>query len=118
MTFIPIPNSGTMVLGVHAGHNADKKGVMKWLIWTILGGLAFLSCQAWEWTHLHHEGAWGGSNPFMNADGTQSSTNFTNFFFIINGFHGFHVFSVLIINIFMLIMALKGTFDQKSYYLM
>jgi cytochrome c oxidase subunit 3 len=52
MTFILIISSVTMVLAVHAGHNGDKKGVMKWLIWTIIGGLAFLSCQAWEWHHL------------------------------------------------------------------
>jgi cytochrome c oxidase subunit 3 len=25
---------------------------MKWLFWTIIGGLAFLGCQAWEWHHL------------------------------------------------------------------
>jgi len=25
---------------------------MKWIFWTIIGGLAFLSCQAWEWHHL------------------------------------------------------------------
>jgi cytochrome c oxidase subunit 3 len=41
-----------MVLAVHEGHNMNKKGVEKWLIFTILGGLAFLGCQAWEWTHL------------------------------------------------------------------
>ena len=70
---------------------------------TILGGLAFLGCQAWEWTHLHGEGAWWGRNPFPNTDGTQSTTNFTNFFFTITGFHGFHVFSGVIINIIMLI---------------
>lgn len=52
MTFILIISSVTMVLAVHAGHNNDKKGVIKWLIWTIIGGLAFLSCQAWEWHHL------------------------------------------------------------------
>jgi Heme/copper-type cytochrome/quinol oxidase, subunit 3 len=52
MTFILIISSVTMVLAVHAGHNRDKKGVEKWLIWTIIGGLAFLSCQAWEWHHL------------------------------------------------------------------
>ena len=22
------------------------------MIWTIVGGFAFLACQAWEWTHL------------------------------------------------------------------
>jgi cytochrome c oxidase subunit III len=52
MTFILIISSVTMVLAVHAGHNNDKKGVVKWLIWTIIGGAAFLACQAWEWTHL------------------------------------------------------------------
>src|SRR3954463_13521722 len=52
MTFILILSSVTMVLAVHEGHNMNRKGVEKWMIFTILGGLAFLSCQAWEWTHL------------------------------------------------------------------
>jgi cytochrome c oxidase subunit III len=52
MTFILIMSSVTMVLAVHEGHHGNKKGVVKWLGWTILGGFAFLSCQAWEWTHL------------------------------------------------------------------
>jgi cytochrome c oxidase subunit III len=52
MTFILIISSVTMVLAVHAGHKGDKKAVVKWLFWTIIGGLAFLGCQAWEWTHM------------------------------------------------------------------
>ena len=52
MTFILIMSSVTMVLAVHAGHHGDRKGVVKWLAWTIVGGFAFLACQAWEWTHL------------------------------------------------------------------
>ncbi len=52
MTFILIFSSVTMVLAVHEGHRMNKKGVEKWLFLTILGGLAFLGCQAWEWTHL------------------------------------------------------------------
>lgn len=52
MTFILIMSSVTMVLAVHAGHHNDKKGVVKWLFWTVIGGFAFLACQAWEWTHL------------------------------------------------------------------
>jgi cytochrome c oxidase subunit III len=118
MTFILIMSSVTMVLAVHEGHHMNKYGVVKWLGWTILGGIAFLSCQAWEWTHLYHEGAWWGRNPFMNSDGTQSSTNFTNFFFTITGFHGFHVFSGVVINIIMLIKALRGDFDKRGHYLM
>jgi cytochrome c oxidase subunit 3 len=118
MTFILILSSVTMVLAVHEGHNMNRKGVAKYLFLTILGGLAFLGCQAWEWTHLHHEGAWWGSNPFPNADGSTSTTNFTNFFFTITGFHGFHVFSGVVINIIMLIMTLKNKFEERGHYLM
>src|SRR5450631_1375124 len=118
MTFILIMSSVTMVLAVGAGHSNDKKKVMFYMFLTILGGLAFLGCQAWEWTHMHSEGAWWGSNPFLNIDGTQSTTNFSNFFFTITGFHGFHVFSCVIINIIMLIKTLRGYFDLKGHYLM
>jgi cytochrome c oxidase subunit 3 len=118
MTFILIMSSVTMVLAVHEGHLMNKKGVVNWLAWTVLGGLAFLGCQAWEWTHLFQEGAWWGRNPFPNADGSISTTNFTNFFFTITGFHGFHVFSGVIINVIMLFMAMGGTFDRRGHYLM
>jgi cytochrome c oxidase subunit 3 len=116
MTFILIMSSVTMVLAVAAGHNNDRAGVNKWMVWTIIGGIAFLSCQAWEWNHLYHQGAWWGSNPFVNFDGTKASTNFTNFFFTITGFHGFHVFSGVIINIIMLIMSYTGVFDRRGHY--
>ncbi len=52
MTFILIFSSVTMVLAVHEGHKMNKKGVEKYMVLTIIGGLAFLGCQAWEWTHL------------------------------------------------------------------
>src|SRR6188474_2183651 len=52
MTFILIMSSVTMVLAVEAGHRMDRKAVEKWMLWTILGGITFLSCQAWEWTHF------------------------------------------------------------------
>jgi cytochrome c oxidase subunit III len=118
MTFILIMSSVTMVLAVAAGHNNDRKAVTKWMILTIIGGLAFLSCQAWEWTHLHGEGAWWGRNPFLNSDGSKATTNFTNFFFTITGFHGFHVLSGVVINIIMLIKNLRGDFDKRGHYLM
>lgn len=59
MTFILIISSVTMVLAVEAGHRMDKKGVVKWLGLTILGGFFFLGSQAWEWSHFIH-GSGGG----------------------------------------------------------
>jgi cytochrome c oxidase subunit III len=52
MTFILIVSSVTMVRAVQEGHRENKRGVVKWMAWTIIGGLAFLGCQAWEWTTL------------------------------------------------------------------
>lgn len=54
MTFILIVSSVTMVLAVEAGHRMDKKGVIKWLAFTVVGGLFFLLSQVWEWSHFIH----------------------------------------------------------------
>ena len=54
MRFILILSSVTMVLAVEAGHRMDRQAVEKWMIWTIFGGLTFLGCQAWEWSHFIH----------------------------------------------------------------
>lgn len=124
MTFILIFSSVTMVLAVQAGHRRDKKAVINYMIWTIIGGAAFLGCQAWEWSHLIHEGAFWGKIPttgehaakFANADGTIPSTNFSNYFFTITGFHGFHVFSGVVINIIMLIMTWNNSFEKRGHY--
>lgn len=59
MTFILIVSSVTMVLAVEAGHRMDKKGVMKWMIATIIGGFFFVGSQAWEWSHFIHGSEFG-----------------------------------------------------------
>ena len=141
MTFILILSSVTMVLAVHAGHYNNKQGVIKWMLWTIVGGIAFLSCQAWEWTHLSHETGgvlWGSfvdkpetvsntmkgffdvvSVPYVHATNHQiveASGNFFNFFFTITGFHGFHVFSGVCFLILILVNTVNGTYDNRGHY--
>ncbi|MCE3296735.1 MAG: cytochrome c oxidase subunit [Crocinitomicaceae bacterium] len=59
MTFILIVSSVTMVLAVEAGHRMDKKGVMKWMVATIIGGFFFVGSQAWEWYHFIHGSEFG-----------------------------------------------------------
>ncbi|MCI5058954.1 MAG: cytochrome c oxidase subunit 3 [Flavobacteriales bacterium] len=54
MTFILIVSSVTMVLAVEAGHRMDKKGVVRWLFLTVIGGFFFLFSQVWEWSHYIH----------------------------------------------------------------
>jgi cytochrome c oxidase subunit III len=69
MTFILIVSSVTMVLAVEAGHRMDKKGVVKWMIATIIGGFFFLGSQAWEWSHFIHGSEFG---KVELADGSQA----------------------------------------------
>jgi cytochrome c oxidase subunit 3 len=136
MTFILIMSSVTMVLAVHEGHKMNRKGVLKWLGLTIIGGLAFLSCQAWEWTHLitgQHEvlvngviEKWGTTmshnpwGPDVMFNGRQVATPgpvaFGGYFFGITGFHGFHVFTGVVINSIMFIKTFKGDFDKRGHY--
>ncbi|PCJ26820.1 MAG: cytochrome oxidase subunit III [Flavobacteriales bacterium] len=52
MTFVLIMSSVTMVLAVEAGQRMNKKAVMIWMFWTIIGGLIFVGSQAWEWMHF------------------------------------------------------------------
>ena len=59
MTFLLIVSSVTMVLAVEAGHRMDKKGVIKWMVATIIGGFFFLGSQAWEWSHFIHGSEFG-----------------------------------------------------------
>ncbi|MCO5267780.1 MAG: cytochrome c oxidase subunit 3 [Brumimicrobium sp.] len=54
MTFVLIISSVTMVLAVEAGHRMSRKGVTRWLLATIIGGIIFVGSQAWEWSHFIH----------------------------------------------------------------
>jgi len=52
MTFVLLFSSYTMVRAVQEGHHENKRGVVFWMFLTVLGGAAFLGCQAWEWNTL------------------------------------------------------------------
>lgn len=65
MSFLLIISSVTMVRAVQEGHRENTKGIIFWLLMTILGGLGFLGCQAWEWNNLIAvEGMTIHTNPF------------------------------------------------------
>ena len=101
MTFILITSSMTMGTAVTAARLGDMKKALMNLIFTIVGGLAFLGCQAYEWTELIHEGARLTSNPW-------GAPQFGQAFFVLTGFHGSHVFSGLVILIVTAIRTSMG----------
>jgi cytochrome c oxidase subunit 3 len=109
MTFILIFSSVTMVLAVEAGHRMAKDEVAKYMLLTIIGGAAFLGCQAWEWSTFIGEGARLYENPF-------GPKSFAALFFIVTGFHGFHVFSGVVLNVVIYLNVLNGTYEKRGHY--
>ncbi len=119
MTFILIMSSVTMVLAVEAGQRMDRKAVEKWMLWTIIGGLTFLSCQAWEWAHFIHGVPTPDLNDFEGANLRQNQygpPDFAGFFFFITGFHGFHVFSGVCLNFLIYYNTVTGVYQRRGHY--
>ena len=118
MTFILILSSVTMVLAVEAGHRKDRKAVEKWMLWTIIGGIVFLSCQAWEWSHFI-VGDGIAINGILGANLTENQYGppaFADFFFFITGFHGTHVFSGVVLNYIVYYNTVRGVYDERGHY--
>ncbi len=86
MTFVLLFSSYTMIRAVQEGHRENRRGVVKWMALTIVGGLGFLGCQAWEWTTLiSGEHMTVSTDPFgrhtsdgvyLGADGSESDESF------------------------------------------
>jgi cytochrome c oxidase subunit 3 len=123
MTFILILSSVTMVLAVEAGQRMDRKDVTKWMLWTIVGGLAFLGCQAWEWSHFisgTEEGMALSNGVIIHGANLQFNEYgpplFASLFFFITGFHGTHVASGVFLNVIIFYNVVVGTYDKRGHY--
>jgi cytochrome c oxidase subunit III len=90
MTFLLITSSATMGSAVAAASRGDLRAARRFILFTMLGGTAFLGMQVYEWTTLIMEGARLHSNPW-------GAPQFGAAFFTITGFHGSHVLSGLVI---------------------
>jgi cytochrome c oxidase subunit 3 len=123
MTFILIMSSVTMVLAVEAGTRMDRLSVQKWMLWTIIGGIIFLLCQAWEWvgyikgtpdglTLASGEVIYGASLT-INEYGPKV---FADFFFFITGFHGTHVLTGILANVVVFYNVSIGTYERLGHY--
>jgi len=86
MTFVLLFSSFTMIRAVQEGHRENRRGIVIWMFLTIIGGLGFLGCQAWEWTTLIGKehmslttnpfGAHTEAGIYLGPDGKESEETF------------------------------------------
>lgn len=84
MTLILLSSSLTMVLGVMAAQRDDRGATVKYMLLTMLGGLAFIVLHSNEWLQLMGEGVRLWANPW-------GVPLFGATFFALTGLHMFHV---------------------------
>ncbi|MBX2827736.1 MAG: cytochrome c oxidase subunit 3 [Flavobacteriaceae bacterium] len=94
MTLVLIFSSVTMVLAVDAGHRMQKKKVIWYMFFTIIGGAIFVGSQAWEWATFI-KGDYGAIETkggkilqFLDTDGKRASV--TDFAIPITSERGTH----------------------------
>jgi cytochrome c oxidase subunit III len=101
MTFVLITSSATMASAVQDAKEGKRRGALKYVVLTAIGGLAFLGMQAYEWTHLIREGASLTKNPWGDA-------SFGSYFFLLTGFHGTHVLTGVIVLLTTAVRVARG----------
>lgn len=101
MTFILICSSLTMVEALDGVKKGNMDKMRMFLGLTVLGGIIFLGCQAFEWHHL------------IEGEGLSIKTSlFSATFFILTGFHGCHVFGGVVY----LATILFGSFGKEASF--
>lgn len=96
-TFILLTSSLTSVFAIQSMHRNHTKGIIGWLIVTVILGFGFLALEIFEFYHYVHMGHGFTTNAFSSS------------FYALVGFHGAHVaFGVVWISLVIFQVATRG----------
>ena len=99
-TLILLTSGATITAAHHAVRDNDREKMVLWLGATVVLGIIFLICQAYEYGHA----------AFGFRDGIYSST-----FYLATGFHGFHVLVGTAFLIVCFLRARAGHFSPEKH---
>ena len=102
-TAILLTSGVTLTIAHHALIANHRAKAIVWMWITVLLGLSFLCCQAYEYHEAYTE---------MNLK--LSSGIYGSTFFMLTGFHGFHVFVGMLMLFFITLRLQKGHFTPTA----
>ena len=135
-TGVLLVSSLTVVLAVHAAQVGNNKALVRWLLITMVFGLAFLGVKAYEYNHLIHEGLvpakamWNPSPEVhehvsemihkMKLPGTpeqylKQMQIFFSFYFVMTGLHALHMIIGVGIFVWLTLKARRGAFSPAQH---
>jgi cytochrome c oxidase subunit 3 len=100
-TLILLTSGTTVTWAHHALLEGDRKGLVWGLVLTVVLGILFTACQAYEYAHAG----------FNFAGHIYGST-----FFMATGFHGAHVIIGTVFLLVCLVRAMNGAFTPKQHF--
>ena len=104
-TLLLLTSGVTCTLAHWAIKANNRSGLKNWLLATILLGVTFIGCQAYEYMHAYSE------LNLMLTTGAYGST-----FFMLTGFHGFHVTIGTIMLIVIWFRSVAGHFTPEKHF--
>ncbi len=102
-TSVLLFSSLMVVLAIASIQNGSKRGLMLFLVLTVLLGLTFLGVQYTEFSTLHNDGY------------TLTTSSATSAFYVMTGFHGLHVFVGVLWALGILFVAGRNWFNRQRY---
>jgi len=102
-TSVLLFSSLMVVLGISSIQRGSKRGLMLFLLLTILLGAVFLGIQFTEFSKLHNEGF------------TLTTSSATSAFYVTTSFHGLHVFLGVLWALGVMFVAGRNWFSSQKY---
>ncbi len=99
-TLILLTSGATLTVAHHALRLGDHRKTALWILATVILGVIFTACQAYEYGHA----------AFGFTDGIYSST-----FYLATGFHGFHVIVGTLFLLVCFFRARRGDFTPNQH---
>jgi cytochrome c oxidase subunit 3 len=123
-TFVLLFSSFTVVLAVHKAQQGDNRGIVKWILVTIVLGLVFLGVKAFEYSHLYHERLIPGMSNFGESPEhgqlfpdhlRRPAQIFFSFYFALTGIHALHMVVGVGIMLYVAWLARRNEFTPDYY---
>ncbi|HEY3043750.1 MAG TPA: cytochrome c oxidase subunit 3 family protein [Vicinamibacterales bacterium] len=114
-TAVLITSSLTMALAVHAAQTGDRRGLMRFLVLTMILGAAFLGIKAFEYYTGLVEGHFPGAGFRFEAKHFQHAQIFFSLYYLMTGLHALHMIVGLGVMAVMLWLSRRGTITAEYY---